>query len=845
LSTLTWTSWRAREPAPKRKITDSGSMEPVVRANHIAPDRGDGSRQSSLGVVATNAPGNGEENVYASSALSQASSNTYDLERRLLEEVVSVEDNNVVDTFMSLLEQGGDARESKEERAVRVGRTGRSVHIVLDTRSPYDVGVDKRDGKTLDARLAKMDAPFLDPDKYVLYANGNKDVPSTLWKHSQVVIAEASRYAVAAKIDEYFDNALPQEQQAYKLASASGAKAPLSSCNRLREQRGLVPIAGGATNFAYQWNDAFHPGDDATTQRVNTAREYFKTHVPPLTVPAGLHRDTILRVPNSVGSGNTIEAAIDTVHQYIVASKHDVGVRVSAAIIFDVNRLHDDAVWEEEKSNFAQILPGAVKGVANGLKAYDRPRIGAKKYGVILVVERMEIETNFFMVSKEMNSIFQPRVLVDGIGLKGNIDDTQLAMCSIWKLLAKMSSVGFVYFDAHLGNVMFKREGSGYVAKLVDIDPKFGRLLSYAELHGINADRSWKALLVLNALTLAMALAGDLNRIRLFTKWVSSDKVSATKKLSGAAFDIGHFNRFKKMCKEVSESIKQATGVIDGRMGETGSATSEDGKDAKFISVPEELLSVLWKGGYRGTGIGDSKEGATTLNIFSQPHEATKEVLQRYNAMTTDSYDLKTDSTFVRMEAALRESTYHRSVHQQCFYALDNWKKRQGAISALLGPQNTPQPQVDQSMSFPEVNTLIINASGSSSARQALSSSDGFIRNEFDQVSGPLMRYAGKIRADGILFIDFLSEYVFTHRYMHKPAFKDSSILTSPLHPHHNDYNALFSTRVKMLRTFDDPTDVPSTREAAEAANMVAMEVEKTPPPASGPSGSGIVAMDV
>ena len=855
-------------------------------------------------MFSTNAPTASKRgdnvDLYAASALSKASSNAYDAERQLLQQAVSTEAateaaTGVVGTFLSLLEEPGDAATDETEvvRAVRVGATGRSVQIVIDTRTPATVAADALDTTALDDRLDAMDAPFLAPENNIVYANSNKDVPSTLWRHAQVVIDEATRCSTAAKIDERFDkNLLAADQQKYKLAS--GEKLPFSFWRRLRSTRGIVPVAAGTSNFAYEWNNRFAPATPGAGKRIEEARAFFETHIPPLELnasaarvqkrssqprrpkpppppPRRRHRrrshrppqpppqreslasamnsilgtgapvadarssstgataprkDMLLRAPKSVSAGSTLEAAIDAVHQYTVASKHDVGVRVSAAIIFDINRLQDKTVWIDERTKFAALLPQSVpqsvKDVANGVETRARPTDDDTRFGVILVVERMEMESNDFLKTEART--FQPRAVVDGLVAAGSaagaeevLDDAYLAMAATWKLLATMSSIGFVYFDFHMGNVMFKRRGRGFVAKLVDLEPKFGRLLTYQELHGRDYDRSWKALLVLNALTLAMALAGDASRTRLFTTWVSADKLSEMTKLSGAALDIGHFNRFQKMSTEVSEAIQAIQ------------ASSPD--DDEAMSLPEQLLSVKWMGGYRGTGLGNAKAGAIDYDIFETATAEDKEVLKRLNALTVDSYDVNNDSTRIRMEAALRETLHHRSVTGPRLHLLTTWSQRQAAISSLLAgkPSGALFPRTDPEMTLMEVNQLISTSTSRASGR-ALASTDNFLRNEFDFVIGPIMRYAGALNlssdGDGLAIIDFLSGYVFERRCKRTAAFADQSIVRAPLHPHHADYAAKQGTRVAEIVEFDDPTADTSSPTPAEGSGMDVDEEE-------------------
>ena len=831
LHTLTWTR-RAQQPPPKRARTELGSSSSSMLAadyefgpleagdvkrttdevteNELFEQRS--SARDTSSVFATNAP---EEDVYASSALSKDDSTAYENERLLMAaSVTPAAGTDVVSTFMSLLEQRGPVDQTKEQRAIMVATSGKAVHVVIDTRSPASVAADSADRTNLDHRLGEMDAPFADSNK-VIYANGNQGVPSELWKHSQLLIDEAAIFSTAAKIDTRFDKALPPEQQIHKIGVESSR---YSFWKRSISLRGIKPIAGGSHNIVYKWNESFNPGDTAFKNRVSSTRNYFETHVPPSSVQTKVigkkgpsrrknpaqpsqpsqpqsNVDMLIRIPKSVNDGSSFEEAIDTVHQYLVASKHNVGVKVAAVVIFDINRLYNERIWDDEKRKFLDVVPRDVVGVANSLTQQSltqeqKDAIDRKKYGVIFVVEKLEIGPNDLNRMPVMQSMLNPRSFVDGKGTPtdnvNGIDEVHLAMFAVWKMLAAMSSIGLLYFDFHFGNVMFKKDfgGSGYTAKLIDIDPRWGRFLSYDELHGTN--RTWKPLLVLNSLTFAFSLSNDLPRIGLLTKWMSADVDPGGLKLSGSAIDIGHWNKFQKICTEVSKSI--------------------DESEEEDLSVPEQLLSVVWNGGYRGTGVDAVRAAMTDEAVKGKLNEVQWAKIETLNAKMTGSYDFKTASTLSRMEAAMREPPYHRAFYEPQKRLLERWETRQTEVSKLINDITT----TDKYLQFENVAALIA-IEFKKTHTGALSSSDHYIRNVFDQANGPILRYTGNIPDQDVKMLDFLKGYVFKQRFRLNPAFVDENFYKNVLNPRHGDYKLNLKQRRADLLLFYDITEKSPT----------------------------------
>lgn len=631
-----------------------------------------------------------------------------------------------------------EANETTEERNTRVGKRGDGVYIVVDTRSTKDMSSPDAKAKVNQA-LEAMDMPFKD-DEGMKYAFGNRANPSSLWNACQTVISQTATSITAAALDD----ALTKETSSFTRWTE-------------RNNRALVPVSeGGRSNVAYKWNETI---DNKTVRDINL---FIETHVPPVKYVTAIQtsrpsrkrqggpntvlhvrQPMVIRAPK-LNNGSTLKNAIETINQYLVASKHDVGVRVSTAILFSMDRLFDKDAWNE-------------LGERGQVSAFRNMHDESHKYGVIMIVEQMKLETNSFLDTPDMHTSMQPNISVDGITRNPSRSDDGFdakhhAMRALWTLLARMSSIGMVFLDFHLGNVMFNIENGKYIAKVVDIDPNLGGLLSHDDLgtkEGTSVLQGWKPLFVLNALTVAFALAGDDGRIRLFTKWASADKAGE--------INIGHFNHFKRICKEVYD-------VLDPKL-------------YARMSIPEKLLCTQWNGGYKGTGLGNASRGALDAEIYDYVDEGEKNTIDRLHARSVSFYSAS-DNTLERLTAAIRETLHQRAVKEPRVFFKNAWEVRQTCIHKLADGSEWAGKE-GQSFSARDIEKLI-SQNTHSHVGQQLAIYDNYIRNKLENVLGPMMRYSGAIHKEGQQLISFLGDYVFKPRCKHDRAFADSSI-TAPI----------------------------------------------------------------
>ena len=523
----------------------------------------------------------GVTNVYRSTLLSSASYDAYASQVEKMRQEFERADGggSGVGTHLLLLTprpSGGEVgRETDAAYRKRAATQGEGVvHVLIDTRTFEQA--QSADQGALQAGLDAMDEVFASPEtsgtiKYGKGRNAPRAKPSVLWKHAQVLLDEVVRAAQHAKDDGY-----------------TGA---------------VKKINEGRFNAAYEPNVDASPS--ATSGAFVEAQRFVSSHV-----PAGNSGRMIIRASRpSTGQfdGMTMEEVTSMINQFAFAAKHGVGIAVSACLVFDHSRM-------------------------------DRTSRADRKFGVMMLVERMQLETDDILNSKNSSepsinaTILNPRLDVDGMYSHRQpfktIGQTTRAMVAVWKLLAKMSSAGIAFFDFHLGNVMFNRVGASgerYECKIIDFDARFGAVLSPDDVAGPLDEakegwkQGWKPLLVLNALTVACYLKGDAGRERLLQAWLSADsdalesKSGAREALYGAVLDIGQFNRFKKMCREVSDSIAELV-----RIGEP-------------LSVPQQLLALRWKGGKRGSGTGvESEAGEEAESAFESLRSALLDTTEEW-----------------------------------------------------------------------------------------------------------------------------------------------------------------------------------------------------------------------
>ena len=174
-------------------------------------------------------------------------------------------------------------------------------------------------------------------------------------------------------------------------------------------------------------------------------------------------------------------------------------------------------------------------------------------------------------------------------------------MNALWELLAKMSSVGILNTDSHLGNYMITTQGGKRVTcKAIDFDPSLSTVFSAEELAGgdgsnLEKKEGWKSLYVLNCMLVMFTLAQDRSRIKLFELFKNAKRPAVVSTEIANKVETSRLCQFKDMVRETMQAIK--------------STRPED------LSVPQQLLALEWGGGYKGVGSSTLLKGTLRLPL--------------------------------------------------------------------------------------------------------------------------------------------------------------------------------------------------------------------------------------
>ena len=831
----------AESPPAQRRRTDGamdGAMDELRRAdllNQLTQDVAgvaSGSAHASARAFATNRPltsespdadGDGDVvlQVYGRTDIDTQRYELYRRQSRMLGDAAAA----TVASHLVVMDPAVTAA-ADDDAAYRASAaaSGVAMHVALDTRTAAAVAAGTPEA--IAERLQTMNAAFRDGG--VRYApDGVRQPPSELWTHMQAVLADVAASSTAAQLDARYDRLLKRTGHNEPSMAPNGH----SAADTVRAETALLPIDKGQSNTIFEWrSDGVAPTDTPRRQAVEDARSFLGTFVrpsknapsgaaaakkgpsqrkrsgpaaPPTAPPTATRavdptrlRGMLIRAPTWDFRGLTLEQATDLVCQVSAAAAHDVGAHTPAFLIFDMSRLYDPAAWKRGIAAFRD----AQRPHLDDLTPFIDP--AGPRYGVLMIVERLAFQTNQLLGHVDvvdqglLTKLFKPKQMVDGcvevpgIDACEKIDSVAVAMVALWRLLAKMSSMGFLMLDFHLGNVMFNPTPDGaYTAKIVDIDPKLGIFLSPDDVYGpspASTAQGWKPLLVLNALVVAALLATDTARARLLQKWMNSDREflgGQKPALHGSAYDIGHANRFRKMVTEVADAARALS--------------------TEQQSVPLRLLSTPWRGGVLGHGFDNFAVGAT-------PESRT----QYENPLPTVDGVASADVA-TRMEAALRVVLHNALVSSPRVFLEATFRRRQVSIEALAATMSdfstilrarSPLSRLEEM----DVDRLKARYHHAGDAK-ALAEAELTLRFHIPRTLGPIVRHVGRLREPPVRVIDLIGALVFKTS---KPPFLSDTSLLRPIMPPATAasdaaaYAAAVDGAVSMLLKYNDPSEL-------------------------------------
>ena len=373
---------------------------------------------------------------------------------------------------------------------------------------------------------------------------------------------------------------------------------------------------------------------------------------------------TLFRVPSSFENLRTdLNDVVKMVVQYAYASAHEVGANVSAVYIFRKHTFQYDPDYIADKDD--EDLWGAMF-----LNERMDLEVGAN------IADRGSVLADIAAVqSRQLGK--QPSFSGLDIG-KLHYREKAPYLEAIWSLLAKMSSVGIVNMDAHLGNVMLSGSDK-IVAKLIDFDPKLSSVLSPSDYAG--SSDGWKALFVLNGLFVFFVLCVDSARQLLLPLLRNALRTNSNSLHQAKFYGISHerSDLFRKIVVEVKNGIRMAK------------------KNNLPLSLPQRLLDYSWKGGYKGTGL-DKTEGVPTeffLNPFKyrNAHEkgsVDRELVSKYeDDPLLASVPLFTENTTREQELtwAMLETINHNAFSGIATFLNQQWNLRQRILDKMLARQ--------------------------------------------------------------------------------------------------------------------------------------------------------------
>ena len=436
-----------------------------------------------------------------------------------------------------------------------------------------------------------------------------------------------------------------------------------------------------------------------------------------------------------------------------------------------------------------------------------------KKWGVMFVNEFMLYEfgdTNGYAPKGSVMSKVQKATAETSTGINTALrqfQDTEVHMDALWKLLAKMSSVGILNVDAHLGNYMLTDydQNNTMYAKAIDVDASYTTVFTKEDLVGSGTTpnpEGWKPLYVLNVLLVLYTLAQDPSRAQLYSLFINANRKPENPDYIEDRLYTLKTKRADQFKGIVYDTIRALERTPRGEW-----------------SVPQQLLAASWHGAYRGMGGTDGLKlptaffsnkdiqelllGIAELNN-NRPNIAEEErteldrevktkmdrvfkiinedaaieklgdgavndaiaILQSLDAteVTSSRGALKVPAAgathFSQMEWALRLNLFDRGFIQPAHAVCQRWAERQHEFYRTLqqaeeaGRDDWKGAKIDSTSISKLVAIMTPN-----SARQ-FHNVNSFFNNLYKHAFAPMMHHTVKARED-YRVIDLLYDYVF------------------------------------------------------------------------------------
>jgi len=512
----------------------------------------------------------------------------------------------------------------------------------------------------------------------------------------------------------------------------------------------------------------------------------------------------------------------------------------------------------DERTSACGVRANAIlttKQMPNGDYSIN-PEGATKVWGVMFVNELMLYEfgdttgyTPENSVMHKVESVYSKSAVgVDGNGIataKAQFKAVEPHLDSVWKLLAKMSSVGLLNVDAHMGNYMITEYETSaspkkMYAKAIDFDPSYTTVFTKEDLIGSDDKtpnrEGWKPLYVLNVLMVLYTLSQDITRAKLYSLLLNANQVE----VNDAVYNDGSLYALK------TGRADQFRGIV------VDTIRALERTPVEQMSVPQRLLAASWRGGFKGMGNiddlrlptaffsngdirgalisiaearnNDKKPKYTKAVVVSKSEAASVEplsdsdidaaiaVLRRLDSNVQSSNrqapKVPTEGAthLTQMEWAMRHNLFVRGFMEPAEFLCRQWSKRQELVYFTL--DRTRMVDADDWAST-EINSAFISqllVKMTPMSTREFHSINSLFDHDYKRSIAPTMHHCATIRADGYRVIDLLYDYVFSPTFG-KPMGDGKS--HAELLPRKPDPNTTLSVQVGMSRWQTWRTHVP------------------------------------